>query len=92
MKTLRDLIEENCTFSLSKEKTTDFFETEIKNHELFSESELKSYFNSDKFLNDLFGCLSDFYVAENEGLFQSFELKRSGDGITIVMNAISIPD
>lgn len=93
MKTLRDLIKENCVSSLSEENITNFFETEIKNYELFSGSELKSYFNSDKFLIDLLGCFPNYFtVAKNEGLLPFFVLRSSDDGITIVLDTLSNPD
>lgn len=92
MKSLRNLIKEKSTFSISGKNIKDFFETEIKNYELFSEAELKSYFDSEKFLKDLYECYTNFCVAEDEGLFQFFVLKNSDNGITLTLDALSIQD
>lgn len=90
MKTLRNLIEKHSKFSISGKNINDLFEIEIKNYELFSESELKSYFSSEKFLKDLYGCLPDFYASQDKGLLHFFVLKKSADGITINLSALSI--
>lgn len=92
MKSLGNLVDQTCTDSLSEKLLTKFLTTEVKNYELFSESELKSYFNSEKFLKDLSGCLEAFSLSEDEGLFQFFVLKGSGDDISLVLDAFSIPD
>lgn len=85
MKTLRNLINENSLSSIASKNTTDFFETEIKGYELFSKSELKSYLDSVKFQQDLFGCLAEFYTVRSEDISPILILKISNDRITLFL-------
>lgn len=86
MKLLRDLVEKEDLIP------NKFLTTEVKNYELFSESELKSYFNSEKFQNDLKECEANFCFAEDERLLQFFVLRRTVEKITLVVNTLNISD
>lgn len=78
--TLRELINE---LGVNKTFPSNFGENDVSNPDEFSSSELREYFNSTKFQNDIFHCMEDANHAKKHGYtFQNFYLylSREVDG------------
>lgn len=86
MKNLRTLINENRTKPLPINLPTNFLTAEVGNCVLFSKFELKTYFNSKKFLEDLLKCLKSFNITENKGLFPLLILKGNGEEMYLTLD------